>query len=215
MTPPPLTDAELVFQTGCKSIDANLDDFLSTQIKLGEFPRPDWITWPEHYAVSNAGVRSRTVTRISIDTNFPWIVAATNENLASINRTEFLKHPSPFFVENGTFSNDFVAWILNGSSIPVSGPDVKGYRDPALVLQNSIREVAPVGRFDDCESALGLKSGTNIASKIGDGQFEGKHLVEILWVRVDIWGCDQFGMGHAPWKSNGLGQMCAKSDFRG
>ena len=219
----PLSTAEKSYVEDCKKVQLNLDKYMKIQDQFynAEYddPRFGWQTWPESYAVTNAGKESRISASRSVKTNFPWIYSIAQDNLQSKSKKEFLSQDISSW-SGGKLEEEllqgFYQLLATGSSFNVTIDTLKKVDSDFYDLEfnNVFGTFAPSERFKNCDEALGLKEEESFDSLASDYSFYGSTGVDlrsVLDVSIAIWGCETFGAGYVDYGKGWTN--CANSDF--
>jgi hypothetical protein len=219
----PLSAAEKSYVEDCKKVQLNLDKYMKIQDQFynAEYddPRFGWQTWPESYAVTNAGEESRISASRSVKSNFPWIYSIVRDNLQSKSKKEFLAQDISSW-SGGKLEEEllqgFYQLLATGSSFNVTIDTLKRVDSDFYDLEfnNVFGTFAPSERFKNCDEALGLKDEESFDSLASDYSFYGSTGVDlrsVLDVSIALWGCETFGAGYVDYGKGWTN--CANSDF--
>jgi hypothetical protein len=219
----PLSAAEKSYVEDCKKVQLNLDKYMKIQDQFykAEYddPRYGWQTWPESYAVTNAGEESRVSASRSVKSNFPWIYAIARDNLQSKTKKEFLAQDISSW-SGGKLEQEllegFYQLLAAGSSFNVTIDTLKRIDSDfySLEFNNVFGTFAPSERFKNCDDALGLKEEESFESLASDYSFYGSTGVDlrsVLDVSIGLWGCETFGAGYVDYGKGWTN--CANADF--
>jgi hypothetical protein len=219
----PLSAAEKSYVEDCKKVQLNLDKYMKIQDQFynAEYddPRFGWQTWPESYAVTNAGEESRISASRSVKSNFPWIYSIVRDNLQSKSKKEFLAQDISSW-SGGKLEEEllqgFYQLLATGSSFNVTIDSLKRVDSDFYDLEfnNVFGTFAPSERFKNCDEALGLKDEESFDSLASDYSFYGSTGVDlrsVLDVSIALWGCETFGAGYVDYGKGWTN--CANSDF--
>jgi hypothetical protein len=219
----PLSAEEKSYVEDCKKVQLNLDKYMKIQDQFynAEYddPRFGWQSWPDSYAVTNAGEESRVSASRSLKTNFPWIYSIARDNLQSKSKKEFLAQDISSW-SDGKLEQEllqgFYQLLATGSSFKVTIDTLKSVDSDfySLEFNNVFGTFAPSERFKNCDEALGLndeESFDSLASDYGFYGLTGVDLRSVLDVSIAIWGCETFGAGYVDYGKGWTN--CANSDF--
>jgi hypothetical protein len=219
----PLSAAEKSYVEDCKKVQLNLDKYMKIQDQFynAEYddPRFGWQTWPESYAVTNAGEESRISASRSVKSNLPWIYSIVRDNLQSKSKKEFLAQDISSW-SGGKLEEEllqgFYQLLATGSSFNVTIDTLKRVDSDFYDLEfnNVFGTFAPSERFKNCDEALGLKDEESFDSLASDYSFYGSTGVDlrsVLDVSIALWGCETFGAGYVDYGKGWTN--CANSDF--
>ena len=219
----PLSAEEKSYVDDCKVVQQNLAKYMKIQDQFynAEYddPRFGWQTWPESYAVTNAGEESRISASRSVKTNFPWIYSIARDNLQSKSKKEFLAQDISSW-SGGKLEEEllqgFYQLLATGSSFNVTIDTLKRVDSDFYDLEfnNVFGTFAPSERFKNCDEALGLKDEESFDSLASDYSFYGSTGVDlrsVLDVAIGLWGCETFGAGYVDYGKGWTN--CANADF--
>jgi len=219
----PLSAEEKSYVDDCKIVQQNLAKYMKIQDQFynAEYddPRFGWQTWPESYAVTNAGEESRISASRSVKTNFPWIYSIARDNLQSKSKKEFLAQDISSW-SGGKLEEEllqgFYQLLATGSSFNVTIDTLKRVDSDFYDLEfnNVFGTFAPSERFKNCDEALGLKDEESFDSLASDYSFYGSTGVDlrsVLDVAIGLWGCETFGAGYVDYGKGWTN--CANADF--
>jgi len=219
----PLSAAEKSYVEDCEKVQLNLEKYMKIQDEFynAEYddPRFGWQTWPESYAVTNAGEESRVSASRSVKSNFPWIYAIARDNLQSKTKKEFLAQDISSW-SGGKLEQEllegFYQLLAAGSSFNVTIDTLKRIDSDfySLEFNNVFGTFAPSERFKNCDDALGLKEEESFESLASDYSFYGSTGVDlrsVLDVSIGLWGCETFGAGYVDYGKGWTN--CASADF--
>ena len=219
----PLSADEKKYVDNCQIVYGNYQKYMKLQTKFTEAEYNDtdydWESWPSTYAVTNAGESSRDLTSSAIERQFPWIKELINDYFQNIDKKDFLEKESSDWLDDdlvGKAIEAFFIQMAKGSAFKVTRSNLKKSGD--YLYDYDINQVfaqySPSDRFKNCDEAIGLDESSSMEIKWTDYDLRGStgvSLQTVLYVSVELWGCNKFGVGFIDY---GKGwQRCAGSDF--
>ena len=221
------TKQEAAFIEDCKSVQANFEEYASSQKTLEAFdilaPERDWVYWTPQSAAMIEGADSRATAQNAIEKYFPWAIEETQRTLAPLSRKQFLKKDpgewSDQYIDN--FYGALFNQIAKGTKFKfdakklhaIAEENNSGYIDGPSLFQ-LISDQSPSERFPDCDSALGTSGDQGLSAaftEVGTGSDIGAPISQISTVAIGLWGCKRFGVGYVDYGSGS--DKCAGSDF--
>ena len=219
----PLSADEKRYVDNCQIVYGNYQKYMKLQTKFTEAEYNDtdydWESWPSTYAVTNAGESSRDLTSSAIERQFPWIKELIDDYFQNIDKKDFLEKESTDWLDDdlvGKAIEAFFIQMANGSAFKVTRSNLKKSGDYLYdyEINQVFAQYSPSDRFKNCDEAIGLDESSSMEIKWTDYDLRGStgvSLQTVLYVSVELWGCNNFGVGFIDY---GKGwQRCAGSDF--
>ncbi|MCF8522127.1 MAG: hypothetical protein K9F98_04715 [Candidatus Planktophila sp.] len=219
----PLSADEKKYVDNCQIVYGNYQKYMKLQTKFTEAEYNDtdydWESWPSTYAVTNAGESSRDLTSSAIERQFPWIKELINDYFQNIDKKDFLEKESTDWLDDdlvGKAIEAFFIQMAKGSAFKVTRSNLKKSGDYLYdyEINQVFAQYSPSDRFKNCDEAIGLDESSSMEIKWTDYDLRGStgvSLQTVLYVSVELWGCNNFGVGFIDY---GKGwQRCAGSDF--